>query len=346
MDSSPSSTPRPPAGLLQDSVLVHASPDDDAAVLGDRDGSGLVLAGSKAIRTARSALRRGFKHPILLDRRRYSGNSRMLGTARLSSGWLDEQRQIGVAAVLTDSGYVGEHQLTALQSILEQTVRIGDDVTAVLPLHKRWLRQDLHILITEIRRYGVPVALVLEDQNDPLGARVAVEGLIEVLQTGASVALLSTDMSALGAIAYGAQWTSVGVRPALRHLYPVSKGGGGRRGELSAFVAPLMSFTRIGRIASAWAGTQDSPVWECGCTICCHRTLDWFQTASDLDIKRHTFELLLDQRDELANLSSPAQRQQSWRSRTGHALYYYDELRLVEDFGWDRPGALKAWSTV
>jgi hypothetical protein len=229
---------------------------------------------------------------------------------------------------------------------LTQAARMGEDVTAVLPLHKRWLREDVHVLITEIRRYGLSVALVLEDQNDPLGTRVAIEGLIEVLQAGVPVALLSTDVSALGAIAYGAQWTSIGVRAALRHLYPMSKGGGGRRGELSAFVAPLMSFTRIGRIASAWAGTQDSPVWECGCGICRHRTLDWFQTASELDVNRHTFEALLDQRDELVGLDSSAQRRQSWRSRTGHALYYFEELRLVEDFGWDRPGALRGWSTV
>jgi len=142
---------------------------------------------------------------------------------------MDEQRRLGAATVLTDSGYIGERNLTALTSVLSQAADAGDDVTAVLPLHKSWLRTHADLLSVEIRRYGVPVALVVEDPKDPFDAVDALRGLVEVLRSGASVALLCTDMSGLGALCFRAQWAAIGVRSSPRHLYPADGGGGAPR---------------------------------------------------------------------------------------------------------------------
>jgi hypothetical protein len=104
------------------------------ASLADRDGSGLVLLGDDAIDGVRELRRRSFTRPVLVDRRRYAGNSRTHGAEALSPWWITEQRRLGVSSVLTDSGYIGEECLTDLRSVLARAADLGDDVTAVLPL--------------------------------------------------------------------------------------------------------------------------------------------------------------------------------------------------------------------
>ncbi|MQA85214.1 MAG: hypothetical protein GEV03_11470 [Streptosporangiales bacterium] len=337
-------------GQLTDGLLVQATARDlDVLRLADRDGSGLVFSGEGAIAAARAARRRGFDRPVLVDRRRYAGNSRVRGTAPLSSRWLADQRDLGVTAVLTDSGYIGACDEEALTSVLggaASASAAGEAVTAVLPLHMRWLRGDLKKLIYEVLRHEVPVALVLEHPKDPLGTRVAVAGLIELLRTPAPVSLLSSDVSSLGAIAFGARWAAVGMRTNLRHLYPKTDSDRGWHpsGAHSALVDPVLSIVTVDKIFAAWAATPDAPVWRCPCPTCHGRTLDWLQTASEVEVNAHTFELLMRRRDDLVRVEPGRLREQSWREACRHALYRYEELGL-EGLGWDPPGFLKAWTS-
>lgn len=332
--------------LLAGRLLVQATARDlDVPRLADREGSGLVFSGEGAIAAARATRRRGFGRPVLVDRRRYAGNSRVRGTAPLSSRWLADQRDLDVAAVLTDSGYIGAGDEQALTSVLGQAAAAGGEVTAVLPLHMRWLRQDLKKLIFEIVHHEVPVALVLEHPKDPLGTRVAVSGLVELLRTEASVALLGGDVSALGAIAFGARWAAVGMRTNLRHLYPRTHPDRGWHpsGARSALVDAALSIVTVDRILAAWAAAPDAAVWRCPCGTCHERTLDWLQTASEVETNAHTFELLLDRRDELVRTEPGRPREEYWRERCRHALHLYDELGL-EELGWDPPAFLRAWT--
>ncbi len=338
-------TPPPSASVLRGRVLVQADDDcPDAPDLAGADGSGLVLTGEGAI-TAGRHLPAGFEGPVLVDRRRYAGNRRTAGMAPLTSSWLADQRQLGVPTVLTDSGYVGEGEHAALRSILDQAARAGDDVTAVLPLHQSWLRgQDLQVLLAEVVDHQVPVAVALEHEKDPLRTRWAVAGLVRLLRSAPSVALLSTDVSALGAVAFGAEWAAVGTKPGLRHLYPAVHDPVPRFPRTSALVDPLLSMVTVGKLVEGWRASPDSDIWGCPCPACRGRSPDWMLHASTAEINRHTFEMLLNRRADLAEAATSSDREQSWRAQCWHALARYDELGTA--LGWNRPGYLISWTKV
>jgi len=251
-----------------------------------------------------------------------------------------------VPSVLSDSGYVGSGDHHALVSILEQAVSAGPDVTAVLPMHPDWLRGDLPALTAEITAHNAPVALVLEHRDDPLGVLGTVRGLVSLLRQVRAVGLLCTDVSALGALAFGASWAAVGVETGLRHLYPVNGNGFGPRIRVpSALVDPALALIKVDKIAAGWAATPSDPAWVCCCGVCHGRTLEWLLTATVDEANQHTFELLLDRRDRLVDLLPGSMREQSWRAQCASAAFQYEALALA-GVTWEVPSFLRHWQTV
>lgn len=349
--------PSRPPSVLSDGLLIQLRAGDvgDFAELARQDGSGMVLSGADALDGVKAVRHHQMSQPFLIDRRRYAGNKRVRGNEPFSDFWLSEQRRLGAAAVLTDSGYIGEQDLSALRSVLAQTVAhlertpVGSDspaggAWAVLPLHQRWLRDDLALLTAEINRYGVPVALVLEHARDPLGTKIAVEGLTHLLSSEVPMALLSTDASALGALAFGAAWTAVGVRSSLRHLYP--EGGFGQGGSLSVLVDPILTIVSVEKIAAAYADSPDEQMWRCYCPECGGRVLPWLLTGDPVQAGQHTFKLLLDRREGLVSLPPGSPRRESWRAKCTDAIWHYDALGLVDRHRWEPPGFLRAWQAA
>ena len=334
--------------LLEDALLVQCGADDaeEAVRLASRRGSGVVLSGKRALDTARRVRNSEGPVRLLVDRRRYAGARRVPGTERFTAGWLDAQRRLGCPVVLSDSGYVGEGDRPSLVGILEQAAAAGGDVTAVLPLHRAWLSRDLDLLRDEVAAHGVPVALVLEHRGDPMSVEGTVNGFVTLLRDPTPVALLSTDVSALGALAYGATWTAVGVRTSLRHLYPAEAGGFGRVDSTpSALVDPALALLKVGKIAAAWAATSDDASWVCTCLTCGGRTLEWLLVASEHECNAHTFELLLDRRDRLVSAPLGAQREASWQAQCASAAFQYEALALA-GVAWEVPRFLKHWRNV
>jgi hypothetical protein len=288
---------------------------------------------------------------VLADRRRYAGRARRRGTEPLTDGWLSGQQEAGVTSVLSDSGYIGEGDEQALTSVLSQSARVGSPVVAVLPLHISWLGTGLKKLTSEVNEHGVPVALVLEHRSDPLGTQWAVKGLTQLLaEAEVPVSMLCCDISGLGALAFGADWSAVGVRSGLRHLYPADSGGGFYRSpSVSALVRPMLSIVTVEKIAEAWARTHEDldwvhDIWTCACQTCNGRTLEWLASASEADANAHTFELLTELRDGLSSLPVGWVRQRSWTSKCKSAVNRYDELRLGARVGWRTPGYLQSWA--
>ena len=334
-----------PAGprLLKDHLLVQASAGDvgDAAALADRAGSGVVVSGEGALEAADRLNQTGLAW--LVDRRRYAGRGRVPGTATFDGRWLARQRDRGAALVLSDSGYIGQHDAASLRCVLSQAAAASSNVTAVLPLHADWFSTDLLVLQEEIVRFGVPVAIVLEHARDPLSVRKTLLGFTQLLTVPVPVGLLSSDVSALGALAFGAAWAAVGVRSSLRHLYPVKDKGGGRTSPLpSALVDPALALIKVDKIAAGWAASQDDPAWVCDCTVCGGRTLDWMLAASPMEANAHTFERLLNRRDRLTSLMSGQDRRRSWRAQCRSAEFQYQALALV-GVPWEVPGFLRYW---
>ena len=334
------------AGLLQDHLLVQASADaaNIAALLANRSGSGIVLSGPQALTAGLRLTKTTPGLPLLCDRRRYAGKSRASGRAPFDPRWLDGQRELNVPHVLSDSGYIGCGDVRALVAVLDQAVAAGQDVTAVLPVHTSWLRGDLSTFISEVSAHSVPIALVLEHRADPLSVLETVRGLVTLIRQVPAVGLLCSDVSALGALAFGASWAAVGVRTSLRHLYPADGGFGSPDGMPSALVDPALALIKVGKIAAAWAATPDNPVWACFCSVCHGRTLDWLLSATAEQANQHTFELLLDRRDGLMSLPGPL-REQSWRAKCASAAFQYEALALV-GVAWDVPRFLRNWQAV
>jgi hypothetical protein len=333
------------ADILTDALLVQASVGDLdvlSELLSDT-GGGAVLTGKRALAGAARLARHDI--PFMVDRRRYAGQRRVSGTAPFDERWLKRQRDAGVARVLTDSGYIAAGDLEALACVLGQTAETDSDVVAVLPLHTDWLTQDLPQLRRQVVAHGVPVAVVLEHRKDPLGVLRNIEGFVRLLEAPVPVSLLSSDVSALGALAFGARWAAVGVRSSLRHLYPATGGGGPVSSVISALVDPALALVKVDRIAAAWAATQDDMSWNCDCSMCCGRTPEWFLTASDAEATAHTFELLLRRQTAMITLPHGEDRRQSWRAQCRSAEFQYQSLALA-GVSWRVPGFLRYWQRV
>ncbi|MET8140832.1 hypothetical protein ABZU32_11035 [Sphaerisporangium sp. NPDC005288] len=346
-DVSQQSGDRDRGGLDLTHRLLVQVPADRAGELwsvGDDDDGGLVVSGAGAL-TAASAGARGTTRPVLVDRRRYAGKNRPPGTVRFDISWIEGQRDLNTATVLTDSGYVGKGDHAALAAILEQTTRAGDNVCAVLPLHLSWLANPgVKHLIVEVNHHEVPVALVLEYGSDPLGTQYAVTGLKHLLsQARVPVSLLCTDISGLGAMAYGAAWAAVGVTSSLRHLYPASGTGPPFRAlrPRHAIVPRLMTLMNAERIAEGWALVQrhddvDESLWRCDCAECGNRTMDRFATCTDLSLAAHNVNILGDLHQQV---TSPA----SWDQAISDALGWYVWMQNEYHLTWEPPAFMNAW---
>jgi hypothetical protein len=245
---------------------------------------------------------------------------------------------------LTDSGYIGGGDHASLVSILEQAHALGPDVTATLPLHPMWLSIDLPRLQTEIDAHGVPVALALEHRTDPFSVRPTMAGLVTLLDRSVPASLLRTDTAALGAIAFGAKWSAIGLRSGLRHFYPITKGGGGNRPSPAALLPAALSMIHLYKIAAGYAATSDDPAWMCDCTVCGNRTMDTLLYRPE-QANAHTFELLLNLRDQLVALPTGPLRRQSWRAQCQSALFYFDSLAL-RGLAWKQTANLRHWQSM
>lgn len=256
---------------LHERLLVQVSARDvyDAVALAGHPGSGLVFTGQAAHDAVRMVRRNGYDGPLLADRRRYAGSARVRGTAALSPDWIADQVEAGATAPLTDSGYIGKGDHEALHTILEQAIQ-WEGTIAVLPVHARWVIEDRVPLLRTVADYGVPVALVVED--GPAYRPVPLP-------------LLSAGVTALAALAYGAEWAAIGVREVLRHLYPEPhevRGGWRRGGARNAFVPELLEFVPVERVGE---GT-------CGCSTCHGRPLSRLAGAEELEVNTHNAKAL------------------------------------------------------
>ncbi|WP_285748450.1 hypothetical protein [Lentzea sp. NBRC 105346] len=306
---------------------------DQAAEL----AGGLVISGPRAVTKAQELRARGYERPVLCDAQLYAGNHRKPARAAFDRTWLLCQQ----GRVLTDSGYVAKLDIRGLQTILHRTMRLGPGFIATLPLHADWLKvqQDREILLHEVAFAEVPIAVALEHAADPLGVRAVVTGLLELLSVGVPVVLLRSDVSALGALCHGAMAAAVGTTTGLRHIYPVSTGGGFHRPAVAAFSPHFLSYVSVDKLAAAVQLTPDlSHLWECECTTCNGRTLDWLATAPSVAF-RHSLELMGLLRDQL--LSVP-ERALAWRERCNMAAALHTEIQ-AELPDWRTPPFLNAW---
>ena len=280
---------------------------------------------------------------LMLDANRYSGKARSVGADGMNTAWVRAQTNAGIPHPLTNSGYIPDGNHDALRSVLRTSADMGEQVIAALPIANSFLQRDVGVLIEEINAAGVSVALMIEHRKDPFGPRANVAGLLKVLDAArVPVLLLRSDLSVLGALAWGARAGAFGTSTTLRHIYPVTKSGGGRPASISAIVKDSMSLNRLEKIDDAIQRMPD-PMWNCPCTICFGRSLNWIATEDEAF--QHSLSVVADLSTQvLDNNLSPLQRRRLWRSLCHNAQFRAHEIDAATAGAWgEPPDYLGAW---
>jgi len=138
-----------------------------------------------------------------------------------------------------------------------------------LPVATGWLGDSdcRKQLIAVISGVGVGIALVPGGSGDPLEGRKVVAGLVELLESAPGrVAVLRTDLAGIGALAFGAAATSIGLSAALRHAVAASRRAFAQQDRSPrVLVGPLLSWVRGSQLAQV---VRDKGLLSCRCAIC------------------------------------------------------------------------------
>ncbi|KXZ60999.1 hypothetical protein AB1285_21980 [Microbacterium sp. NRRL B-14842] len=341
-----------PAGTGIDSaILIHApqskvdriaafSRNAGITALYTVAGGNKTAAADKLLTTHRSIA--GPESRILFDANRYSGKNRATGDAPLSLEWVTWQLDHGAPVALTDTGYISLENIAQVDLALGRGADIASQasgtVMTMLPIESLILKNSADQLRTAIDRAGVPVALALGHSTDPFGAVDTVRGLLHVLGSQVSIALLRTDLSAVAAVAAGARFGAVGTSSTLRHIWP-SKGGGRSPGT-SVLVPRLMSYHLLERLPLVAAQVPADYFW-CDCNICEGGAV--FDHVTEHTAPEHSIGSIA---TFAANLLSGTREEnlKSFREKAMNAQTLHSEIQVeMEDVRWAPARSLDSW---
>lgn len=281
---------------------------------------------------------------MMIDANYYSGKLRRVGGG-IDASWIRLQRAAGLQVQLTDSPYVPANDRKTLSTILTEAAKLGDGVVAVLPLDLSWLTHNVEVLIDEVNRAMVPIALVLEHKGDPLGVQKAVTGLVSLLiRSQVKVGLLRNDLSVIGAVAFGASFGAVGATSGLRHLYPIPDDDKGRplAPAISAVVPSCLAYRTLAKINVAVAADADHQErWRCGCRYCYNRTLDVI--VSPVGAFQHSLAAIALIGERVLDSRTRLEAKHAWVEACRTAQVVNLEVESDTGLTWGPPTFLGAW---
>jgi hypothetical protein len=213
---------------------------------------------------------------VLVDPAVYESSARQAQNDLLwpCDEWLDRQRAAGVPLLLTDSTRIRKGDREALRSALGRWNMIEQPTLVVLPIESWWLKGGLACLTEEVRAAGRQVGLVLLHHYNGLDSAGAIAGLLTFMAAvgGHRVVLLRCDVSAIGAVAYGAFAGFIGMSASTRHgplpMRLTSEADmDGERDETPAVLVPtLHDYFKASRLPAFAQGEQD--VLRCDYPCC------------------------------------------------------------------------------
>lgn len=341
-------------GGIDNAILIHAPHTDVrrvAAFSGSSTlntvytiGKGNLTAAADRLLTRHREVA-GDQSRILFDANRYAGMNRKTAAEPLNADWVTWQLDHGVPIALTDSGYLSLERFDDVYGLLagaaQLAARARGPVMAVLPIDYLILKNRAADLLAAITTAGIPVALAVGHTTDPFGSAAAVAGLLTVLTAPVPIALLRSDLSAVGAVAGGAIFGAVGTASSLRHIWTSTGGGGGRGGRVvSVYVPRLMSYHHLERLPLVAAQMPADYFW-CFCEICQGDPV--FDRVGDHAAFAHSIGSIAAAAREV--LDGPREdRLVSFRSRAVSAQMMHMDIALqMEDAHWDAPSSLNAW---
>jgi hypothetical protein len=343
-------------GALRDQLLVyvHNSAEPDLCARLGRTADGVV---TRAVTTAAQLRRDGYDGPLVIDPARYDKDAppyEQLPLVGVLQDWVDRQAQLGPAAYLSPSPYLDDGDLGGLQAAIDEGVEFcqlasvaGHSAPSFLavPVAKRWLTTDLDQLVTRLADAAVPVAVMLADPTDPLDSRGAVDGLVALVTSLDTVVVMRSDLSAIGAVAWGALMGSIGTLTSCRHFVQPNRRAGGVSGDKtpSVLVETIASYVRGSKLEYL---EGDGGLLTCHCSACDGRSLTRFGQAEYAPEaffhNQHAWQTIAGRVLEEAGPARPA----AWRTVCARALDTLDELEARTGVSFPPPGYLRAWSQL
>jgi hypothetical protein len=325
--------------------------------------AGGLMVDEEEAGTALAMLRNGVDVPVMLDPARYlPTNERILQPSLWSadplSAVVEGQAQHRVAAYLSPAGFIRAGDLAALRAVLDEGSRFTElasqqshraPALTALPISTGWLsRPDRREpFIKTIVEAGIGVALFPGGSGDPLSGRKAVAGLVEMLRAmDHQVAVLRTDLAGIGAMAFGAVSTSIGLSAALRHT--VAEGGRAFAQQdrtPRVLVDRLLSWPRGSQLAQV---VRDDGILTCECPVCHGRSLRRFAREDAESVAEAATHSVLTWRAIADRMlaAPPDRRRAAWLQACADALDEHAALRARSRIGLQVPDYLNSWTAL
>lgn len=231
------------------------------------DAGGSVTIGTAKGPTVLRQLRNsGLTCPALFDGQGYDPKSNVPPPGE----WVAAQTAAGAQFTLMPGAFVdwGEANAAAFEEIvLGQSKQAGDlGATVLLAIDARWVAKRSEVVIDLLQSVPGRVAVVLADRADPLSVGGAVQSLRQLaMQLGDRLVILRSDHGAVGALAFGAAYASIGLLGSTRHYAPRPMRGHRRTTPISrVFVPSLLDWFLADKIAG-WTAAGASIACSLSC---------------------------------------------------------------------------------
>lgn len=259
------------------------------------------------------------------------------------SWWRFRAEGAGLASLLTTGPVV---RAADRYTLLRGLRRWADQERAVpvVAVTSHWLRTGLDVLIELVGQEQRPVALVLADSHNALDPIGAVAGLVRLIAEvrPLPISLLRCDISAIGAVAFGAALGAVGLTTGTRHCGLGTRPPKGRPVDLSpsVFLPRLFDY----RKTSSLPGLAAAPLlMTCTCLVCRGGSLLRF--AESHDTTALALHNLHSAEDIAAAVLADADPASAWVNRCHDAVAATEQLIAV-DGAAAVPSWLRQWATL
>jgi len=266
--------------------------------------------------------------------------------------WLEREQSAGVTEFLSPGEFVPAGDRATLTRVIAEQATWVAGAPGVgrinLYLDARWLRnaQDVITALRTDADAGMRVALAFGHRADPLAAVGAVKGYVHLLHGLGDVAVLRSDLGAVGGSVHGASWTAIGTGTSTRHFQiPGGKKNTGAPGDKtpSAIMRDLLGF----KLGSSLMSLPNNLVPVCHLSCCGGQPLSRFNSeqwsAQVRDHNQVTVNAIV------AHLRSmPARRRRTeWKSMCQAAVAYGTHLAgRTHDPRFEATPQIKQWATL
>ena len=329
------------------------------------DAAGGLMVQEHEAGTVLAMRRIGVDVPVIMDPARYlqpTTNERTQHPSLWSADPLDAvaegQAQHRVSAFLSPASYIASGDFARLSAVLDEGLRFAEianrqphraPVLIALPIDTGWLRRPecREQLIKAASGIGIGMAVFPGGSGNPLEGRRAVAGLVQLLESAQDrVAVLRTDLAGIGAMAFGAAATSIGLSTALRHT--VTAGGRAfaqQDRSPRVLVKPLLSWTRGSQLAQV---VRDGRLISCDCPVCYGRSLRRFIREDADSIREAATHSVLVWRSIVDRIldEQPNRRRTAWLEMCAEAINNHAALRTSSRIALQVPRYLNSWTAL